>query len=120
MQPIKFITRLINKHAHRYVVLSSIWGCIGMIMIPIYHYTNISISSKLLIATIVYIVTSVVTNYIYTMHDLKDLTNANDEIMKENYELATALYEHKLYKDNDIAPIVLAMAMVAQENEDDE
>ena len=120
MQPIKFITKLINKHAHRYMVLSSLWATIGMIMIPIYHYMNLSISTKFLIATIVCIVVSVVTNYIYTMHDLKDLEAADNEIMKENYELATALYEHKLYKDHDIAPIVLAMYQVAQEHENDE
>lgn len=120
MMPIKFIHQLITKHSHRYIIICMIWGLIGIAMIPIYHYINIPISMKFMLSTIVYIVISVIVNYVYMKKDIKDMIDANEEIMKENHELATAMYDHKLYKDNDIAPIVLAMAMVAQENEDDE
>lgn len=110
-----------NKHAHRYIILSSVWGFVCMGLIVGYDLVEVSMSTKILFSTIMCIVVSVIMNYIFTKNDIKDMIDVNNEIMKENHELATAMYEHKLYKKNDIAPIVFAMAMVSQnENEDED
>lgn len=120
MMPLKFIHYLMNKHGRRYVMMSCIWSALLMILIPLYHYIQISCSLKIMIATVICIVVSILINVIYTKNDIKDMVKAHEEIMKENHELATALYENKLYVKNDIAPIVLSMAMVAEEKSEDD
>lgn len=112
MTPIKFIEEIMHKK-NRLIAISLVLN-IGAYIITrlMIHHASLSERTETFITAGVLVISTAFVLIFNKKVDNKIRESAYDRIEMENYEFAKAVYEHKLYEDSQIIPVIKATQTV--------
>jgi hypothetical protein len=119
MTPIKFIEEIMHKK-NRLIAISLVLN-IGSYIITrlIMNRASLSERTETLITGGVLIISTAFVLISNKKADNKIRESSYDRIEMENYEFAKAVYEHKLYEDSQIIPVIKATQTVMKSKSKD-